>query len=474
MTDLQKKFLAAVEAHDLLRSGANVIAAVSGGADSMALLFALVDLSEQLNFRMIAAHLNHGIRGAAARADAEFVRAAARRLGIACVMGKANAPNLALKTGQSMEMAARQARYDFLIGAAKSYGCNTIATAHTADDQAETVLLRLLRGSGARGLAGIRYASMREQIRIIRPLLDVTRAEIEVYLKELGEKWREDKTNKDLSIQRNLVRLKILPMLEQDINPNVRATLRRAAGIIQAENDWLEILTRAHLKRCLVISKKFRGLKKIALQKLPVAASRRVILAWLRMLHLPEETLDYEVVENVRLLASAHSPKSAISMHGNARISHEAGLIVFKPAACPDKTPACLQAVLSVPGIARLNKGKISISARLARGIAREKPNSPGKLPARASLDAAGVGNDPLIIRSWRPGDRMRPFGMRGSRKLQDIFTDARIPVKKRAAIPLVLCRGSIIWIPGYRIAEGWQVPDASQPAVQLLMRKTR
>jgi len=471
VTNFQNKFLAAIRTHKLLKPGDKVLAAVSGGADSMALFFAIADLSKQLDFRVIAAHFNHGIRGAAARVDAEFVRAAARRLRIPCIVGKAKAPELARKTGQSLEMAARQVRYDFLFDAAKTNKCDAIATAHNADDQAETVLLRLLRGSGAKGLAGIRALSVRNQVRLIRPLLDITRAEIEAYLRACGEKWREDKTNMDLTIQRNFIRHRILPLLKRVINPKVRESLCRAADILCEENNWLETLAHEHLQRCLVKSKKNAALKKSALRALPIAAARRVILAWLRAIPLPEEAMGYEIVENTRLLASARGSKAAITLPGNSQITREAGLIVFKPAVKKDKAPACLQAVLSVPGVARLNDVKISISVRLALGIARENPNSPGKLPARASFDPAAIGRRPLFIRAWQPGDRMRPFGMRGARKLQDIFTDAKVPLEKRGNIPIVLCRGSIIWIPGYRIAEGWQVRDASQPAVQICMR---
>jgi tRNA(Ile)-lysidine synthase len=474
MPGFQNQVLAAVRDHGLLRPGEGVVVAVSGGADSMALLLALAALSERLGIRLVVAHLDHGIRGTVGRADAAFVRAAARRLGLPYVLGRTNVSLSARRQGLSLEMAGRKARYDFLFRAARVRGCQAVATAHTADDQAETVLLRLLRGAGPRGLSGIPRISIQKNIRLIRPLLDLTRQDVEAFLRHRGATWREDASNRDLTIPRNRLRHEILPLLERLFNPRLRESLRRTANILREEDAWLEDLTRSHIQACATRLNGRPALTRASLAALPVAACRRVILAWLREQRLAEESLDFEIVERVRGLLLPQAGRGSATLPGNARVRRVGDKIVFeKPALGPSHAAVAYRAVLPVPGRVRLSGTGWVASARLAPGITRDKAGTPGHLPAKASLDAVAIAKSPLIIRSWEPGDRMRPLGMAGTRKLQDIFTDAKVPRAQRHRIPIVTCRDIIIWIPGFHIAEGWQVRDATRPAVQLAIRRT-
>jgi len=239
-----------IRKHRLLSFGEHVLVAVSGGADSVALLCALRDLSPSLGLRLTVAHLNHRIRGRAADRDAAFVRRLARRLKAPVALGRTDVPHLAKREGLSLEMASRKARYDFLAAAARKVKAHVIATAHTADDQAETVLLKLIRGAGPKGLAGIPLEATLRKTRIVRPLLEVSRDAIVAFLRERSESWREDETNRDESFQRNKVRHRILPLLESELNPQVRTALRRTADILREEDGWLDSLAASLLASC--------------------------------------------------------------------------------------------------------------------------------------------------------------------------------------------------------------------------------
>ena len=218
--------------------GKRVLVAASGGADSTALALAL----KELGCGLVLAHVHHGIRGKAADADARFVRALARKLGVPFVLGKFAVPAEARKRGESLEMAARRVRRGFLAAAAKRRRIRFVAVGHTADDQAETVLMRIVRGTSITGLAGIPYATAHGGVEFIRPLRDATRAQVAAYLKARGQAWREDESNAADFAQRNRVRHEILPLLERRLNPQVRDALRRLADIAAAEDDVMSAL----------------------------------------------------------------------------------------------------------------------------------------------------------------------------------------------------------------------------------------
>ncbi len=475
MPSLQARVLQAMQAHCSGDPGEGMLLAVSGGADSMALLLAMVSAAKKLRCRLVVAHLDHGIRGATAEADAEFVKATAEALGLDCVVGRRNVPDMARRSGESIEMAARRARYDFLLKTAAAKNCRILATAHNADDQAETLLLRFIRGAGRRGLAGIAGVSFRKNIVILRPLLDVTRKEIENFLTSKRQTWREDESNSDTSFQRNRIRLDILPLLEKTLNPGIRAALRRTADIMQQENSWLEGIAGELLDNCLKSSGAKNTLPIAALRSMPLAACRRVLIAWLRDNSLPDENLDFETVERVRDMLSTGRAARAVALPGGVEIRRAGEYLLFQQSKSPDKKKTQkISVVLKLPGSARLPMLGIAVSTNLARGIAKETRGMPGRLPACASFDPQAIGKNQLVLRVWQPGDRMRPLGMNGTRKLQDIFTDAKVPRHERCRVIVLTCKDVIVWVPGFRIAEGWQVRDPEKPAWQIRISKLR
>lgn len=444
-----------------------MLVAVSGGADSVALLHALWTRTRGRRGRLVVAHLNHGIRGASAEADARFVRVLARRLGIPCVIGRTDVPVLARRRKLSIEMAAREARYAFLAKTARKVGACAVATAHTADDQAETVLLKLLRGAGPAGLSGIPAETRIDGICVVRPLLRATRRDVLAYLRSRKLDWREDETNRDPRFLRNRVRHELLPLLERDYNPAIRATLGRTAEVLGAEDEWMDLEARKALGRCMS-SGKGPALNTEALRDQPLALRRRVLRLWLAQSGVPAERLDFDAVARVDRLARGSRMSCAIDLAGGWEVRRERDTLRAGPARKECSSP--FRCRVRVPGTTLIPELGLAIEVSLSSGVAKERDTTPGRLPARASLSAAAWRRRVLWVRSWRPGDRMAPFGLRGSKKVQDILTDAKVPRDERGRIPLFECGGDIVWIPGYRIARDWAVRDRADVALQIAM----
>lgn len=460
--------LATIRRHGLLKAGDRVLVAVSGGADSVALLHVLQAMARRERWTLAVAHLHHGIRGRTADADATFVRGLARRLGLRCVTGRAQVPALARRRGLSLEMAAREARYTFLAKAAKRLGAAVVVTAHTADDQAETVLLRLVRGAGPAGLAGIPYAVTRRGLRVVRPLLDAGRPEVLAYLRARRLAWREDETNLDRSIPRNRVRHDLLPLLEREFNPRVREALGRASRLIGDDNAFLDRVAEG-LRRAFG---KGYGADALDLEQARAcvpALRRRVLRLWLRGAGVPEEALSFETIERVSAYVEQAARRGALVLEAGWRVV--ADRHVVRIAAPVRLAPPVVPVRLKVPGVTRLPALGVRITARLAPGVVRERGGRPGEWPARASLDASVWKRRALYVRPVRAGDRLQPYGMAGTRKVHDILIDAKVPRDARPRIPVIECGGELVWLPGYRIARTWAVGKPGSMALQLTVR---
>jgi tRNA(Ile)-lysidine synthase len=414
-----------IERHHLIPEGSGVVAAVSGGADSVALLYAL----QALEIPCTVAHLNHNLRGAASTADEQFVRELARELALPIVAASVDVEQAARTEGLSVEMAARKARHDFF----SSFGKSVIALAHQADDQAETFLLRLARGAGPEGLGGMSFSRQLGSLRLIRPMLNIPRTALLEWLKTNGISWREDASNADESYLRNRVRHTVLPLLQKELNPNIRDTILRTMDILRAENEWMDETIAP-----------FR----LPAADMPIAARRRMLRKWL-FEHGVKEA-GFEAVDAILSLMD----------DGN-------GTAVFELNA--------LQRVVVEYGFPRIEQGEVTLPhpewvlhIEAGTGWKKDHGRGAGMLPATASFDADRVGTAAIEVRNWKPGDSMAPLGMEGCRKLQDIFTDQKIPRSRRGHIPVVVCRGEIIWIPGYRTARGWEVQSELSPSIHV------
>lgn len=430
----------------------------------MALLQLLHEAAPRFRWQLVVAHLNHGIRGKAAAGDAAFVAGLARSLRLPCHLGRARVPALAKREGISLEMAARRARYAFLARTALKVKADVVATAHTADDQVETLLLKLVRGAGNAGLRGMQDAVVLNGVNVVRPLLKVSRRALEQYLHRRRIVWREDESNRDPAFLRNRVRHELLPLLERHYNPGIRAGLLRTREILAAEEEWMDGMARRAAPEGPMTC--------ATLMAMPLAMRRRVVRLWLVAQGIPDPCLDFEGMARVNSLLGRSRGRKTVALADGWQVRRQYERIeVLSPATAPVATrqagPVCS---LAIPGETRIPVLGLRVLAGIAQGIARRRGRGPGVLPAQATLSAAKLAGRPLRVRTVKRGDRIAPFGMAGSRKLQDILVDAKVPVADRSRIPVVECEGEIVWVPGYRIARDWAAPDNRDPHIQLAL----
>jgi len=465
-----ERIRAAIDNSEWLREGETLLVAVSGGADSVCLLHALHELAPDMGIELVAVHLNHRIRGTAADEDAAFVAETAQRLGVPYRIGACNVPGKARREGVSLEMAARDARYRFFARVAQKCGATAVATAHTQDDQAETVLLKLARGAGPGGLSGILPDTAIHGLRVLRPMLSIDRPEVLRYLHDRGIAWREDESNRDTGFLRNRVRHELLPVLAQTLNPGIKDVLARTGDILREEDAWLNTLAAAILADCRMPG----GGRPPALDLSrwgthPPAARRRVLRLWLHAAGLPGEEADFAAVGRLEQLCSKRRGTRAVPVGSGWLARREYGTLRLEQTPA---VPPAFRRALEVPGETLLLHPPLRIVVERGVGVAKPRGTHPGELPARASLGTAAVGRKRLYVRSRRPGDRIGPLGMTGSRKLQDVFVDAKVPVALRDTVPVIECGGEIVWLPGYRVARGWEVKHPDRPALQLAIER--
>ncbi len=368
---------------------------------------ALLHILHRLKISVTVAHLNHSIRGAEADGDEAFVKALCKNLGIECVTAQTDVPALAREKGISLEMAAREARHEFFRSQVESQKSKVVvALAHHADDQLETFFLRAARGSGPTGLGGMRVSQKLAGMQFLRPMLKIRRSEIFQWLEKEGVEWREDASNADETIPRNRVRHQILPTLGK-INERAAENILRTMEIFRDEEEHPE-----------------------------KAACRREARDWLIEHGV---TPSFDAVEQFIEFSKRTDGTRFLDLEG-LRVNNEYG-------------------VLNVGQASSLFRRE---SVRMEEGVGILR----GKWEASVSLEK--IAGREVTVRTAEPGDRMNPYGMEGSKKLQDIFTDLKIPKAQRAEWPVVECGGEIIWLPGYRIARSWELSSDTEPALLL------
>ncbi len=461
-----RKVRHAVEEHRLLAGCSTVLVGVSGGADSVALLVALRRLCGEGPPRLHVAHFNHGIRGRAAAADEVFVRRLAERLGLACSIGRADVPRQARCWRLSMEAAAREARLRWFSRVAKRVGADRIALAHTRDDQAETVLLRLLRGAGTEGLSAMSRDTVVRGLRIIRPMLDLSREEIRRALAAEGWRWREDATNRRLRYLRNRVRLRWLPAIERELGRDVRATLARVAEILAAEDEVLASLAeRAAQRRIGSRGFALRGVGRIA-----PALQRRMLRLWMRGAGVPEGGLTWSATELVRALATG-AVGTCVALAGGWSVRRDGDWLRLVRRAVTRNRHRWHAVRLPLPGGVRPSGADWTLEAVPDRGWQTDGEHGVGVLPAVAWI-RRDMGAEFLTVRPWRPGDAFRPLGGPGTAKVSDLLTNEKVPHELRSGWPVVLCGDDIVWLPGYRIAHSVRVQRRGDPSWRLTLRR--
>jgi len=439
-----KRFIAA---NNMIEDGETVVAAVSGGPDSLALLYALYHIREALNFTLHVAHLDHKFRGVESAKDALFVKEHAHKLGLAFTLEATDVPQLVRESKLSAETAARKARYEFYERVAAEVGASKIALGHNADDQAETVLMRLLRGSGARGLSGI--PRIREG-KYIRPLLSTPRSEIEGFLSGLNLSPRQDASNEQPIYLRNKIRLELLPLLESEYNPSIKKALNRTAELLRSEDDYLDRMAHKSLNDCMI--NRQDGLIDIDIPKLKkqdVALQRRLLRHGIASVIGNLRDIGFEHIESILPLISSRQPSRSLSLPHNLDItkSYDKLTICKSPlGGIYANESVCFKYELNVPGRTRLPE----LKATVACDINFDSEINP-RNRFQAMFDFDKIAQPPLQIRNRQNGDRFQPLGMRGTKKLKDFFIDEKIPRTSRDRIPILVSGDEILWVVGYR-----------------------
>lgn len=425
------RVLRTIRRYEMVAAGERVLVAVSGGSDSIGLLAVLAELRQRLELELVAAHVHHGLRGADADADEECAAAAAESFGVPFVR---RALGSSLQAGSNVEERARQLRYRALHELAGENGCAKVATGHTRDDQAETLLLRLIRGSGPRGLSAI--LPVRSDA-VVRPLLGSGRSEIETVVKSLRLDYRLDASNRDPRFLRTHVRHRVLPLL-RELNPSIVESLAHSAALQQTLEGILRSWTSDQLERVL------HGdtLDVAGLRTLPAARASYVVRAWLEKADARCRGLARVHVDAVVDLAFSARKSGRLTLSGGLCVRRRGESLVLgevpKPAA---DAPRVLKPgdELRLPGGWRLSA---SVVGRLP-----QRGSLPGDLwSAVCAWKKAG---DELEVRSARRGERVQPLGMQGRKKLSDLFIDHKVPSEERSSYPVIDHGGSIVWVPG-------------------------
>jgi tRNA(Ile)-lysidine synthase len=427
--------------YEMLQPGERVVVAVSGGADSMALLHVLWEIRRDYHLFLVVAHVDHGLRPEAAD-EKSFVRKACTELGVPFVTRQVDVRQKQKVGRLTLQEAAREARYAFLLETARAQKATKVALGHTADDQAESVVMRLLRGSGTRGLSGI--PPMRGGI-FIRPLIEVWREELESFLRERKVAFLTDPSNRSLHYLRNRVRHELLPILEQ-YNPRFRQTLVQMADLFRAEEEfWQSILEerfpglmRARKKDSLTLD-----IPSLAGQPLPLRLRSfryavEKLLGHLRRLGFPH-------ILAIESLLQSPEPNKSLKLPQGLGVSKAYQALTFSKSR-QEVVP--FEHLVPGPGYVEIPE--------IGRSMRFEIQTRPPRIQLENSSCVALLDYDamdfPLAIRSFRPGDRFQPLGMEGEKKVKDLFIDCKIPAVQRRQIPLLFKEDQLLWVVGVRI----------------------
>ncbi len=497
MKAIRKQVLETILRFGMISPGQRVSVACSGGPDSTALAWILQEMSPHLGCTLSVCHFNHRLRGEESDGDEQFVRRLAERLQVPFYLEHADVRRAARSAGANLEGKARELRYGFLFSLTETGKTDRVAVGHTADDQAETVLHRLLRGAGTRGLAGA-YPVV--EGKIIRPLFDVRRSALLDWLKIQQKPWREDSSNQDLRYTRNRIRRQLLPLLSQ-FNPRIVETLASNAGIARDE----EAFWRDYLEPILLQSTRWvEGKLQIDIERIrkaPPAVARRV-LRWAtgavaQMDHRSSKndsagnsgrkrskTLPFDSVQIEQLLRFACTGQSGrvlslpLRMVARKEFSHlfiectnsecakneransecASGEHEDSPNPMPQKFSRRIRipSQLDVPEINALFAFKL-----VPWGAGEARYNRRG-----GELLDAGIAENPLTLRSWQPGDSYRQKGHQRRRKLKELFQRLRVPRSERQGWPVLLCGNEIVWTRGLEVAEGFSPRRQSRQAI--------
>jgi len=490
LSHLEDAVRKSIERYHLVSPGEVIVVGVSGGPDSVCLLHILCRLKAGFRLDLHVAHLHHGSRGDAADADAEYVRALAADWDLPCTIERADVPSFAGRHQLAFEEAARLARYSFLSRVAEAAGSLCIAVGHNADDQAETVLMHWMRGSGLAGLRGmlpvtplsqyrlienLNSSAPASDLRLVRPLLQVPRSEIEAYCAFHGLEPRFDRSNLDTTYFRNWLRHEVLPLLASH-NPNLREVIRRSARVLADDyallrslllETWPRVAREETPERIVLDLERWRAL--------PTSLQRSTVREAVQRLRRSLRDISFVHVENAVAVARDGTTGSQSTLPQGLTLTLEYDQLVLAsegaapvPPDWPLLAAGCSTVPVGVPGMTPLPESvwQLEISAVSREGLPCDwKSNSD---PWRAFLDAGVVGSR-LWMRTRQPGDRFHPLGMGGRTvKLSDFLTNRKVPRNLRDRLPLLVGESGIVWVCGHRVDERARIRESTKEALLL------
>ena len=466
----------------MLAPGQKLLVAVSGGPDSMVLLHLLRELAPRFKVKLHVAHLHHGLRGKEADRDLTHVRDYCKNFKIPFISKRVDVRGIARRKRLSLETAARMARYERLSHFASRVGATAIAVGHTADDQVETFLMRLLRGAGGRGLGGMQPVRRAGELTIIRPMLRTWRSEILSLAKVYRVGYRIDRSNRDIYFFRNRVRHRLITHLQKEYSPQIKEILRRSAEILGHEHAFVHDEAARHLRRLA----KVRGARIVLPLRrlLTLAPALRAELLRIALGELGAEVSPgYGDIDAVLDLCKGHRGAKQHHLPGGVTASREYGKLILSARAntragdyefpledglelrCPPFILRFRFSTLAKATLRRLRKKPVKLAEAWGEEGAQCWP-----LIEHISLDR--LKGEKILVRNRRPGDRFTPFGMRGTKKLKRIMIDEKLPSPLRAVVPLIVCGDEIIWLPGYRIADQYRVTPSTRRVAQVSVEK--
>ncbi len=449
---------ASIQRHDLLQQGDRVLVAVSGGPDSVALLYLLEELKDELALHLEVAHLQHGIRGDEAKQDASFVAALAGELNLQLNSREIDLPRMKSDAGKgNLEALARAERYRFFAEVVSARNLSKVAVAHTQDDQAETVLMWFMRGAGVKGLAGMAAQQQLwiscpkpRPLNVIRPLLEVSKGEVLEYLAQTKRAYRVDQSNRDDALLRNWIRLELLPKIKTRAGAGFSARLSQQAALLRDEEEHLDQLTQ---RRYDAVRSGERLLRSPLLQE-PKALQRRILRHWIEQVRGHLRGIDFVHIEALLHLIEDGPVQGRLSVPGGWECVREYDQMhLQKRASVLPQVGYSYELRIGTP--LRISEAGLELRTELLPASARGLPDD----LSEAVFDAACL-TGRLWVRNFRHGDRFKPFGMVGHKKLKDLFIEKKVPLPVRARLPLLLLEKKILWIPGYGRSQSALVGD--------------
>ncbi|MDK2828569.1 MAG: tRNA(Ile)-lysidine synthase [Clostridium butyricum] len=453
-----------IKDNNLIKSGDKVLVALSGGPDSVCLLNILYNLKAELNIEVGAAHLNHLLRDKDAFEDEEYVKTLCKSLDIPCFVKRVDINKYSKDKKMSSEMAGREARYNFFDDIVKDEGYTKIATAHNANDQAETILFRLMRGSGIEGLCGIKV----RRDKIIRPILCLSRKEVEEYIEINNLKPRIDKTNFEKIYNRNKIRLDMIPYIKENFNEDIIQTLNRMSVLLQKDNEFIENSARSFYEKHCIEQSDYFIIKKEMFDNKEAVVTRVIRYA---LTNFSKTHYDFEMkhIYEICNLAKNNSGK-AIDLPNKIYAENIYGDIYIKERININNIDVKQEIVVNKNEI---NGKKIffnneNIEFSLLKNDSNLDLNQ-NNLIKYFDFDKI---NDSISLRKRKNGDKIIPLGMKGSKKIKDLFIDMKVPKEERDCIPLLCFDENISWIVGIRVSEEYKITNKTKNILRVIVER--